>query len=255
MSTVNFESSQYVSVEFSLASSGQRLLAAMIDMAVFFVYFLVIIAFLGESMIFRANSFSEIFWLFIVKLPWIFYNPICEYFMNGQTLGKYIVGVRIVTINGDRPKLKEVFTRWIFKGDFLWISANFLIFVWFGMGVVAIAVIGLTSNRQRLADVLSNTIAIKTKQRNFYTLKDVLTIKNSANHEIKYPQVVRFTDEDMMLIKNTIIRLRKYPTPETIKFGKELCAETTRLMGIEPIEKQRLEFLENVLQDYVVLTR
>lgn len=255
MSTVNFESSQYVSVEFSLANAGQRLLAAFIDIALFIVYFIVMMAFLGESLLFSTHNYADFFWLLLVKAPWILYNPVCEYFMHGQTLGKYIVGVRVVTLNGERPKLKEVFTRWIFKGDFLWVSTNLLVLAWLGMGLIAIAVISISKNRQRLADVLSNTIVIKVKGNDTYQLKDILSIKDSTTHEVLYPQVVRFTDEDMMLIKNTILRLRKNPTPEIIRFGKELCDETSSLMGLEPVESKRMEFLENVLQDYVVLTR
>lgn len=255
MSTINFESSQHVSVEFSLANAGQRLLAAFIDMVIFIVYFIVMIAFFGSSMIFSTNSYADFFWLLLIKAPWILYNPVCEYFMHGQTLGKYMTGIRVVTLDGERPKLKQVFTRWIFKGDFLWISANFLILVWLGMGLISIAVISLSNYRQRLADVISNTIVIKTKGNNTYLLKDILAIKDSNTHEVLYPQVIRFTDEDMMLIKNTILRLRKHPTPETIRFGKELCDETARLMGIEPVQSKRMEFLQNVLQDYVVLTR
>lgn len=261
MSTINFESSQYVSVEFPLANAGQRLLAAFLDMLLFMVYFIIMMLFFSNSLLFNADEYADFFWLLLIKAPWILYNPTCEYFMNGQTLGKYIVGIRVVTMNGDRPKLKEVFTRWVFKGDFLWISANLFyvnsgfIYIWFGMGVISIGVISLSRYKQRLADVLSNTLMIKTKGSDTYHLKDILSIKDSNTHEILYPQVVRFTDEDMMLIKSTILRLRKNPTPEAIQFGKELSSETARLMGIEPVTTKRMEFLQNVLQDYVVLTR
>lgn len=255
MSTVNFESSQYVSVEFALASAGQRLLAAFIDIALFVVYFIVIAVFFSDALFFRTSNYTDFFWLLLIKLPWIFYNPVCEYFNNGQTLGKYILGIRVVTVNGEQPKLKEIFTRWIFKGDFLWISANALVLIWFAMGFISIGIISISKYHQRLADVLSNTIVIKTRGTSMYSLKDILSIKDSNTHEIQYPQVTRFTDEDMMLIKNTILRLRKHPSPATIQFGKELCEETAQLMGIEPVETKRMEFLETVLQDYVVLTR
>jgi uncharacterized RDD family membrane protein YckC len=255
MSTINFESSQYVSVEFALASAGQRLLAAFLDMVIFIIYFIVMVAFFGEAMIFSANTYADFFWLLLIKVPWILYNPLCEYFMHGQTVGKYIVGIRVTTINGERPKLKEVFTRWMFKGDFLWVSTNFLVIIWFVMGIVSITIIGFSKYRQRMADMLANTIVIKIKNTDLYTLKDVLSLKDSMTHEVLYPQVSRFTDDDMMLIKNTILRLRKNPSPATIQFGKELCDETARLMGLEPISSKRMEFLEQVLQDYVVLTR
>lgn len=255
MSTVNFKSSQYVSVEFPLANAGQRLLATFLDMCFFLVYFIVALIFLGESVFFKVSSYTDFFWLLLIKLPLILYNPLSEYFMHGQSIGKNIVGIRVVTMTGERPRLKEVFTRWIFKGDFLWISVNLIIIVWFGMGLIAILVISISSNRQRLADVLSNTLVIQTKVRNRYSLHDVLKIVDVNTHEIRYPQVTCFSDDDMMLIKRTIVRLREYPTPNMIKFGRELSDETARLMGIEPVTTKRTEFLQHVLQDYVVLTR
>lgn len=255
MATINFESSQYVDVEFTLANTGQRLLASFIDMVVFIIYFIIIFAFLGERLLFNQFNYADFFYLLLIKLPWILYNPICEYFMNGQTIGKYMVGIRIVTLNGERPTLKEVFTRWIFKGDFIWISPDILMYLWFAMGIMGAGVISLTKHNQRLADILAGTICIKLKGNDVYRLSDVLAIKDLSTHEVKYPQVTRFTDEDMMMIKNTIIRLRQNPNPETIKFGRELCDETARLIGIEEVQKNRLAFLETVLQDYVVLTR
>jgi len=255
MATINFESSQYVDVEFTLANTGQRLLASFIDMVVFIIYFIIIFAFLGDQLLLHQFNYADFFYLLLIKLPWILYNPICEYFMNGQTIGKYMVGIRIVTLNGERPTLKEVFTRWIFKGDFIWISPDILMYLWFAMGIMGAGVISLTKHNQRLADILAGTICIKLKGNDVYRLSDVLAIKDLSTHEVKYPQVTRFTDEDMMMIKNTIIRLRQNPNPETIKFGRELCDETARLIGIEEVQKNRLAFLETVLQDYVVLTR
>lgn len=265
MSTVNFESSQYVSIEFPLANAGQRLLAAIIDMSIFFIYFIVVVSFFGDSTALNSNSYGDFLWFLIVKSPWVFYNPLCEYFLHGQTLGKYILGIKLMTLNGERPGLKEVFSRWIFKGDFLWLTPmvfpyypffDFMtLFFLFMIGFMGIFVINFSQRKQRLADVISNTIVIKVKHAEIYNLNDILSIKDMSNHEVKYPQVIRFTDEDMMLIKNTILRLRKSPTPEALKFGRELCEETANLMGLEPVTEKRMEFLQDVLQDYVVLTR
>ena len=66
---------------------------------------------------------------------------------------------------------------------------------------------------------------------------------------------IRFTDEDMLLIKNTIQRVRANPNPETKKFAVELANESARLIGLEETPKKRLQFLQTLLQDYVVLTR
>lgn len=255
MQNIHFESSQYVPVEFNLANTGQRMLAALIDYALFIIYFAVVFSFVANIYFFRTNGTSEFLWLLMIKLPWLLYNPLCEYFLRGQTLGKYLVGIRVVTMNGERPKLKDAFMRWMFKGDFLWINANQLVLIWFILGFISIGVISLTKHRQRLADMLANTVVIKTKGFDRFSIHDVLKIKDLSNHEVKYPQVVRFTDEDMMLIKKYVQQIHQNSNDEAKKFGVELCNKTAELLNIKPITSKRLQFLEQVLEDYIVMTR
>lgn len=174
---------------------------------------------------------------------------------QGQSLGKYVVGIRVVTVTGERPGLREVFTRWIFKGDFIWISADIFVLVWFAIGCLGVLGIGVSVKKQRIGDVMAGTVIIKNKSTVSYTLRDVLSIKDQSNHKTTYPEVTRLTDEDMMLIKNTIQRVRAYPNEETKKFAIELANESARIIGLQKTPEKRLEFLQTLLQDYVVLTR
>lgn len=256
MKTIEFESAQHVKVEYELASAGLRMLATIIDFAAFAIYFIVVAMVFSLSDPFSGNvGTMTFFWLLIIKLPWILYNPIIEYITQGQSLGKYIVGIRVVTTLGERPGLREVFTRWIFKGDFIWISADIFVLIWFVMGLVGVLVVSVSKQKQRMGDVMAGTIVIKNKSSVSYSLRDVLSIKDQSNHTPTYPQVTRFTDEDMMLIKNTIQRVRTYPNEETKKFAVELADESARLIGLPQTPEKRLEFLQTLLQDYVVLTR
>lgn len=256
MKTIEFESAQHVKVEYELASAGLRMLATIIDFAAFAIYFIVVAMVFSLSDPFSGNvGTMTFFWLLIIKLPWILYNPIIEYITQGQSLGKYIVGIRVVSTLGERPGLREVFTRWIFKGDFIWISADIFVLIWFVMGLVGVLVVSVSKQKQRMGDVMAGTIVIKNKSSVSYSLRDVLSIKDQSNHTPTYPQVTRFTDEDMMLIKNTIQRVRTYPNEETKKFAVELADESARLIGLPQTPEKRLEFLQTLLQDYVVLTR
>jgi len=255
MNSIEFDSAQHVKIEFELATTMQRAAAALIDLVTFIIYFIIVGMLMDLSDVF-TNFGSQLFvTLLIIKLPWIFYNPLLEYITKGQTLGKYALGIRVVKTNGERPGLKEVFTRWVFKGDFLWISADFFIIFWFGFGLLGIIFSATAERKQRMGDLMANTLVIKNKSSVSYSLKDVLSIKSQMNHEPKYPQVVRFTDEDMLLIKNTIQRVKQYPNEETKKFAIELADETARLIGLEETPPKRMEFLQVLLQDYVVLTR
>ncbi len=257
MKTIEFVSAQNVKVEYELASTMQRTVAAMIDVIAFIIYYMSLSGILGISGgTFSAHPGSALFLqLLIIKIPWIFYNPIVEYFTNGQSLGKYIFGIRVVTVNGERPGLREVFTRWIFKGDFLWISADFFVLFWLGMGILGILFSSTSERKQRMGDVMANTVVIKTKSSVLYTLRDVLSIKSQDSHQPTYPQVIRFTDEDMLLIKTTIQRVRKYPNEETKKFAIELANKAADLLGLDETPPKRMEFLQTILQDYIVLTR
>jgi len=102
---------------------------------------------------------------------------------------------------------------------------------------------------------MAGTLVIRNKSSLVYNLNDVLSIKSLDNHQPTYPQVTRFTDEDMLLIKNTIQRVQMNPNTETKKFAIELADESARLIGLEETPPKRMEFLQTLLQDYVVLTR
>lgn len=263
MKSIEFVSAQHVKVEFELATATQRIVSAMLDVLTIMVYVILMMIFINVS----GFDLSIGMEFLLIKFPWIFYFPIFEYFLKGQTLGKYIMGTRVVTVNGERPGLKEIFIRWLFKGHFIWISYSFTSFfspnnqfgllalIHLAIGVMGFIYIGTSERRQRLGDMMAGTLIIKNKSSVNYTLRDVLSIKNQENYTPKYSDAIRFTDEDMLLIKNTIQRVRQYPNPETKKFAIELADESARLLGLEETPKKRLEFLQTLLQDYVVLTR
>lgn len=275
MKSIEFVSAQNVKVEYEYASVGSRCVATLIDSGVLVLYIVILLAIIGGA---GTDHFS-IIELFVLKLPWLFYHPILEYLTHGQTLGKYALGIRVVTYAGERPGLREIFTRWIFKGHFLWISFTFAgmyasdpriaefmaqqtmaTLMFFGIihgsiGLVGFMYANVSDRSQRMGDVMAGTVIIKDKSSVRYSLQDVLSIKNQDNYTPEYPDVVRFTDEDMLLIKNSIQRVRKYPNVETKKFARELADESAKLIGLEKTPEKRLKFLQTLLQDYVVLTR
>lgn len=253
--TVEFESAHHVKVEYELASPMQRLAASMIDTVMFIIYFVIVSMAMGLGDIFSAYGTELFFKLLIIKLPWIFYNPIIEYATSGQSVGKMLLGIRVVTVNGERPGLREVFTRWVFRADWVWIAADLFILIWLGIGIMGFIFSGTSELRQRMGDIMAGTLIIRNKSSLVYNLNDVLSIKSLDNHQPTYPQVTRFTDEDMLLIKNTIQRVQMNPNSETKKFAIELADESARLIGLEETPPKRMEFLQTLLQDYVVLTR
>ena len=53
----------------------------------------------------------------ILYLPFFFYDFLCEIFLNGQSIGKKILKIKVVKIDGTQPGLGSYFLRWIYKTD------------------------------------------------------------------------------------------------------------------------------------------
>lgn len=264
MRTILFESAQNVRIEYEYASSVQRAAAALIDGVAMIIYIIIVLFAFASFQKFDSMLFFE---LILIKLPWIFYHPIMEYLLQGQTLGKYMLGIRVVTHSGERPGLKEIFTRWIFKGYFLWIAFSFTSFlggapelVFTGLIQLCIGFIGfmyssVSLRNQRIGDAMAGTVVIRNKSNIRYSLKDVLSIKNTESYTPTYHNATRFTDEDMLLIKNVIQRVKRYPNEENKKLAVDLAEEAAQLIGLEEVPEKRFKFLQTLLHDYVVLTR
>jgi len=260
MKSVEFISAQNVKIEYEYATVIQRTTAVIIDATAVAVYLLIMLYVIARV----SDDSSRILELILMKLPWIFYHPVLEYLTQGQSLGKYALGIRVVTYNGERPGLREIFTRWIFKGHFMWIGFSFFAgfqelfsvgLIHICMGIIGFMYASVAEKKQRMGDVMAGTIVIKDKSTVRYSLRDVLSIKSQENYSPEYPNVVRFTDEDMLLIKTTIQRVRKFPNQETKQFAVDLADESAKLIGLDKTPEKRLKFLQTLLQDYVVLTR
>jgi hypothetical protein len=82
-----------------------------------------------------------------------------------------------------------------------------------------------------------------------------LKIQTNENFSPTYPQVVRFTDEDMIYIKNCIQQMKRHKNKDLAVLISKIAAESARLMGLEQAPKEHTKFLETLLNEYVVLTR
>ncbi|WP_119396197.1 RDD family protein [Salinibius halmophilus] len=88
--------------------------------------------------------------LLILFLTWWFYGVFFDMLLNGQTLGKKIVGIRTIRDNGSPITLDASIVR------NLLLAADFLPFLWIG-GLFSMV---LTKNSRRLGDLVAGTIVI-----------------------------------------------------------------------------------------------
>jgi len=251
MKTTEIVTAHNVIIQYELAAILGRVLALLLDLVIQVFYITICtILFTTLSAGFAANKVFDsgevIYTAFtLFMLPVFFYSFIMEAFFGGQSIGKMALGIRVVKVSGGNPSMGELFLRWSFR----------LIDIFLSVGSIAALSASSSDKTQRLGDVIANTCVIKLKPSTQYSIKDILTIKSKENYETKYPQVVQLSDEDMLLVKNSIDRFRIRPN----KQHKELIIELTKLvsekLNIAIIPKNKVTFLKTILQDYIVLTR
>ena len=89
--TVSVHTSQNVLLDYQPASVGERILAAIIDYAVIFAWFLIIGLVFGSTGRAGGN-----FYLLLLFLPVVFYDLLSEWLLNGQSVGKIGMNIRVV---------------------------------------------------------------------------------------------------------------------------------------------------------------
>lgn len=245
MKKVDIVTSHNISIDYEAASVMNRGIAQFLDLLMLLVYFWIIVLVM-VSFGFQTRDFNLTAIIFyILCLPILFYSLLFEYLFKGQTLGKMAMGIRVVRLNGENADLNDYAMRWSFRLIDFWISA----------GAFAALFMSTSEKGQRLGDILAQTAVIKNKPEQVYSIKDILNIKDRSKHEPTYLGVAKFTDEDMILIKNAITRVKKYPNEPHKELVRELAKRAAEELKLSEVPEKKLTFLKTLLQDYIVLTR
>ncbi|PKR82081.1 hypothetical protein CW751_01720 [Brumimicrobium salinarum] len=264
MQKLKLKTDQNVPIEVELASIGQRLLAVFLDIAILIAYLLVMS--LVIMMIFSSQfnlleyqffDFWSILFMLVVYIPFALYTPLMEYFTKGQTIGKMAIGIRVSKINGENATFRDCFTRWLFRPYELYIlllfNGGFFVFI---ASFFFDTLIGAISNKnQRIGDFMANTVVIRQKPKQVYTIKQILAIQNKKEYIPKYLGITQYTDEDMMLVKHVLTRMKKHDNKATREVAIQLADKIAEDLKLEEIPTKKLQFLKTVLKDYIVLTR
>ena len=246
MKTVDVVTSHNISIDYEAASVMNRGIALFLDLLIMFVYTIIISIILGAIGIgWGGGELADILGYIVGLLPVMLYSLMFEFLLKGQTPGKMAMGIRVVNLNGENASLGDYTLRWSFK----------IIDLWFSAGAIGALFISTTEKGQRLGDLLAQTAVVRNKPEQIYSIRDILNIKDRSKHEPTYLNSYRFTDEDMILIKNAITRVKKYPNEPHKQLVRDLAAKAAELLNLEEAPKKKLTFLKTLLQDYIVLTR
>lgn len=246
MQRIEIKTTQNVTIEYELASLRDRIIAFLLDLIVVgLVFALLLQLFSMAPPWIQGVSSSAIIIRLAPILLFLCYQFFSALLANGQSLGKKVLNIRVVRLDGHQPSASDHLTRTIFH----------LVDIIFSSGVLAALFISTSVKRQRLGDMAAHTIVVRTSNRLKFQLSDILKLESPEEYTPTYPQVTQLTDEDMLIIKNTISRYLTYRNRAHQEVIQQLSEKLAGLLGISPQPVNKIEFLQTLLHDYIVLTR
>ncbi len=239
MNTISITTSQNIELEYDLASLGDRILGHIVDWLVLIAYGIIVAAIIGFGNIWGYLGTN--YWMIIVLiLPFVFYDLLCEILLNGQSVGKKVMGIKVTSLSGEQPTISQYFIRWLFRlVDFSFTSHL--------LGLIMVAV---TQKKQRLGDLLAGTVVVKTKPRTDFN-QTIYAPPVQTAYQVTYPEVINLNDHDIQLVRDVITSVYKSRNTMLALQAQEKIEE---VLEIKSQQFEAMDFLRTVLSDYNYMT-
>lgn len=246
MKSIDINTPQNVKIDYQLASTGQRVFAFAIDLAIMvLVYMVTFINTFGDD---AQNSDTTILLFQLFAFSWFgFYSLISEHIGNGQSIGKLAMGIKVIKLNGSELQFYDCFSRWSMR----------LLDIYFSIGCIAMLLIASNKNGQRLGDTIAGTTIIRIRNNYGFQLQDILklNLKNKDNYEFEYPMATLLHEKDVILIKQLLNRYRTHNNNAHKAAINEMTLKLVSLFQLKEVPKDNVSFLTKVISDYIILTR
>ncbi len=237
-----------VAVNYQLAPLPERSLAFLVDLVVTLALGQLFIQTIGKLLIalIGADHFLYLFIYVFSQLGiFLLYFALTEYYYDGRTLGKHMLGLRTIRVDGAIP----TFETYAIRASMLFL--DFLL----GLGSIGYLAAGSSPLRQRIGDRIAQTVVIRRSPRSLYQLHDILGIKTVEDHEVLYPMAAELEVEQALLLKELIVNWEERPGEQLRKIISDASDRLAVRLGLDYQPRHKLEFMRQVLHDYIVLTR
>jgi len=239
MSNLQINTTQNVSLDYKIVSIGERMLAFFIDLFILYLYS-ILVQYIGQAIGFiYEDTWTQRGLMGLIFLPAMCYSLLMHTLFNGRTVGKLLLGMRVVKVDGSPVHWSNYLVRWMLR----------LVDIWLFLGSIGLLTILFSEKRQRLGDAAAGTVVISTKNK--VRVSHTILEEVAENYVPMFTNVTVLTDKDVRLIKDTFNIARSSKDYKTMKALRE------KVEGIlaSKSELYDAQYLDTVLRDYNFYTQ
>ena len=248
MLTVRLDTGFNIEVDFPISPFHRRMFAYCIDVLVMILYYNLTVKILDTFI--EVHDGNHLWLLILISLPILFYYPLLEILTDGQTVGKSLMGIRVITIEGGQASVSQYLLRWVFR------TVDFPVWIFFAIRTGAlpwyssiflfsgIASVVISDNSQRIGDIVAGTIVIFTRSKSSW--EDTVFTEVESDYKPRYPEVMQMSDKDLNSLKMIIDNVKKNNNHDLAFRIAERIKSKLNMQG----DQDALDFLETLLKDY-----
>jgi uncharacterized RDD family membrane protein YckC len=237
MQTIKITTSQNIDIDYEIAGLGERILARLIDLGIFILIFILGIFILGITESFHLSDLGVGIIIGIYGMLFVFYDLIFEVFMNGQSIGKRVMKIKVISLDGAQPRFSQYLLRWLFRiVDFALIEP----------GLVALVVAAINEKPQRIGDMVAGTMLIRTSPRT--QMNNIVFMPGYDGYQPVFKEAGQLNDKDVELIHEIINAYIK--TGNSVVVYNMALRVKEHLNITPPNGMNDMLFLQTIIKDY-----
>jgi uncharacterized RDD family membrane protein YckC len=219
--TLSVITPENIAFEYRLAGPFRRLPAFVLDFCIGTAVFIAL-AILIQMTVSIASPYLAIAVLFLLFfLIWWFYGVLFETFMNGQTPGKYMLGLRVLSDTGEPINGMQATLRNLLRAADLFLP------------IVGLVVMSLNKKYQRLGDIVAGTIVV-VEERQWLTGVAQLEDPRSIQLAAYLPPNFIVTRSLARTLATYVERRRFFTPPRRREVARHLAIPLLNRFGLPP---------------------
>jgi uncharacterized RDD family membrane protein YckC len=270
MAVIKVPTNFNIELEFEVPEFYRRMLALVIDIVIQIFYYRIVFGIIN-SMERRSNPFDSDQQynmdaiVMLLLLPPALYHVLMEITMNGQSVGKKIMGLRVVDERGGKASISQFIIRWLLRVSDSWMMILWILLIYiaafggnaemvfivlaaFAFLITDIVLVVSSKKGQRLGDILAHTIIIRTNTKS--DINETVFQEVADSYVPSFPQIMRLSDKDINAIKSILKTARN---KGDFTMAANASEKIKSHLGIQT-DLSPFDFLEVLLKDYNYLS-